>query len=280
MEVEFDNVSLVINRKTPIRKQILKNISFKLKEGKIYSFIGNAGSGKTSICELINGIIYPSSGKVRIGNFINDGTKIKNANLLRFSVGYVSKYKKDMFFNTTVKKELLFGMKYFKYKTNNKVLRATDALKIVGLNESYLNKKIKDLNLNEIKKIQISSVLTFNPKIILLDEPTIYMKSNEKKELMQILRYINQKYKKTIIIMSRDVDFVYKLKEDIFILSGGDTCISGNYTLLENEDKLSLYNLTPPNIVKFTNIAKKRGIDLWYYTDIKDLIKGVCNNVL
>lgn len=281
MEVEFSNVSLLINRNTYAEKLILDNISFELLSGKKYSFIGNSNSGKTIIGELINGTIRPTKGNVRIGDFINNGKKIENVNNLRFDVGIVYKNKEEMFFNKRVKDELEFAIKYFKYKTNKKNIRTIDALKIVGLSEEYLNKKIDDLSLSELKKVGIASVLIYNPKIIIMDEPSLHLNNREKNDLIRILNFINEKYNKTIIIMSRDTDFVYKFNSNIFILNNGKIVMKGDNNIFYNEKELEKYNLYSPEIIQFSNIVKEKyNKNFKYYNDIKDLIKGVCNDVL
>ena len=281
MEVEFNDVSLILNSRTYAEKLALNSVSFKLISGKKYSFVGNSGSGKSVIGDLINGIIKPTKGFVKIGKFVNDGTNVKDINNLRFDVGVVYKDKNDMFFNKKVKDELEFAMKFFKYKTNKKVVRSIDALKIVGLGEEYLNKKIEDLTLSESKKVGLASVLVYNPKIIVLDEPSLHLNDREKKELIRILNFINEKYDKTIVIMSRDVNFVYQFNSHVFILDNGSIVKYGDNEIFYDESKLKKYNISSPEIVQFSNIVRnKYNKNFKYYKDIKDLVKGVCNDVL
>ena len=281
MEIEFNSVSLVVNSRTYAEKLLLKNVSFKLESGKKYCFLGNSNSGKSVIGDLINGVVKPSKGSVRIGEFVNDGRNIKNVNSLRFDVGVVYKNKDDMFFNKKVKDELEFAMKFFKYKTNKKVVRSIEALKIVGLGEEYLNKNIDDLSLSEAKKVGLASVLVYNPRVIILDEPTLHFNSREKRELIRILNFINEKYGKTIIVMSRDVDFIYEFNSNILVLSNGELVMQGNNDIFYDENKLSKYDISSPLIVTFSNLVRsKYNKNFKYYKSVLDLVKGVCNDVL
>ena len=281
MEIEFDNVSLLVNRKTYAEKCLLNEVSFKLSGGGKYAFLGNSGAGKTAIAQLINGIMKPTKGKITIGSFVNDGTNIKNVTNLRFDIGVVYKNKDEMFFNKKVKSELEFAIKFFKYKTNKKNIRIVDALKIVGLSEDYLSKNVDDLSLSDAKKIGIASVLVYNPKVIILDEPSLHLNYREKKDLIRILNFINEKYNKTIIILSRDVNFVYEFNCNIFVLDNGRIALTGDNKLFYDELKLGEYNISSPDIVKFTNLVRgKYNKNFRYYKDVKDLIKGVCNDVL
>ena len=141
MEIKFNNVSLVTNLGTPLEKTMLNNVSFRLSGNKIYGILGNSNSGKTCIGELISALIKPTKGNVNVNEYLNNGKKIRNVNKLRLMVGYVNKNPYDMFICKTVKKELEFGMKYFKYRLNSIKMRPNDALKMVGLSEEYMDKE-------------------------------------------------------------------------------------------------------------------------------------------
>ena len=114
-----------------------------------------------------------------------------------------------------------------------------------------------------------------------MDEPSLHLNNREKNDLIRILNFINEKYNKTIIIMSRDTDFVYKFNSNIFILNNGKIVMKGDNNIFYNEKELEKYNLYSPEIIQFSNIVKEKyNKNFKYYNDIKDLIKGVCNDVL
>lgn len=278
MEIIFDKVTYKENINTPLEVTYLKNLTFKINENEITTILGDSESGKTKIGELINAVVSPTFGCVKIFDFINNGRRIKNINKLRMNVGYVPMNPSDILFNKTVKKELVFGMKYFKYKLNKKSIRCTESLKLVGLSESYLEKRISELSLTEQKKISLSSVLIFNPNIIILDEPTIGLGTKEKEDLKKLLLLLKEKYKKTIIIITKDTDFAYGITEKCHILSRGGLVASGDKNIMTNEELLKMYNLKLPEIIKFIKEANKKGIKLTLTDNILDLIKEVYRN--
>jgi len=275
MEIKFDKVSLVINAYTPLEKTILSNISFEIKEKGIYSFLGKSNSGKSAIGDLINALISPTKGKVTINEFINDGRKIKNINKLRFNTGYVFRNPYDMFFNKTVRNEIEFGMRYFKYKLKEKNYRAKDALKLVGLDESFLNMNPHDLNLTDAKKVALACTLIFNPDIIILDEPTIGLNNNDKKDLIRLLRMLKNRYNKLVIILSKDTDFCYGISDEIYIMEKTKLIAHGNKYILKDEQLLNAVGLKVPEIIKFINEANRKGHQINDYVNLLDLIKGV-----
>ena len=278
MEIIFDNVTYRENIKTPLKKTYLENVSFTIKEGTITSFIGNTESGKSKIGELINATVSPTYGAVKIFEFINNGRRIKNINKLRMNIGLVTMDPNKMLFNKTVKKELEFGINYFKYKINKKAIRCTEALTLVGLNSEYLNKKITDLTLTEKKKIALASVLIFNPKVIILDEPTIGLGTKEKDNLKKLINLLKEKYGKTIIILTKDTDFAYRVTDEAHLIYKGSIMASGDKNIMTNEILMEGYDLKLPEIVKFITLAQKRGINLTLTDNILDLIKEVYRN--
>lgn len=278
MEIKFENVTYKENIKTPLEKTHLKNINLTIKEKTITSILGDSSSGKTYIGELINASITPTFGSVKVLDFINSGRRIKDINTLRMNVGYVKMNPNTMLFNKTVKKELEFGIKYFKYKTDKKEIRCLDALKLIGLDKEYLNKKITDLNLIEKKKISLASVLVFNPKVIILDEPTIGLGTKEKEELKSLITILKEKYKKTIILLTSDTNFAYGITDETIILYKGNKISQGGKTLIEDITLLETYNLHVPEIIKFISSSNKKGVELTKTDNILDLIKEVYRN--
>lgn len=279
MEIKFDHVSFVIDSYTPLEKTIISDVSFEIKNPGIYSFIGRSNSGKTAIGDLINALIMPTRGRVKIGRFINDGRMIKNINKLRFQTGYVFKNPYDMFFNKTVKSEIEFGMKYFKYKLEKIDLRASDALKLVGLDDSYLNMNPHELTLVDAKKVALACALVYNPSILILDEYTAGLNSNDKKELIRLLRLLKNKYKKTIILLSKDTNFCYQITDYVYLMNLTKLVAFGGKELLRDIDALNQIGVEVPKIVTFIDECKKKGRYIHDYDNILDLIKGVYRDV-
>lgn len=279
MEIVFDHVTFVINNNTPLEKTILDDVSFTIEKPGIYSFVGASNSGKTAIGDLINALISPDEGAVKIGRFINDGRRIRNINKLRLETGYVFKNPYDMFINKTVEKELQFGMKYFKYKTDKMAIRVPDALKLVGLDESYLRLNPLRLTLVDAKKVALACVLIYNPSIIILDEFTTGLSHSDKEELMRLLRLLKNKYRKTIIMLSKDTSFCYTISDYVYLMKLTKIVAKGDRTLLEDSEVLENCGLKVPEIVTFVQACNKKGHEIDYYTNILDLIKGVYRDV-
>lgn len=278
MEITFNNVTYKENVRTPLEKTYLKNFSYTFKSGKVYSIIGDSDSGKEKIGLLINAVNKPLIGTIKIGKYLNDGKYIKNINGLRMNVGYLKENPNEFLFNKTVKSELEFGLKYFKYKLNKKNIRISEALKLVGLNEEYLKRRIDSLNISEKKKVSLASILIFNPGVIILEEPSIFLNYRDNEKLIKLIKLLKDKYNKTIILISKDTNLSYKVSDEIILLNKGSIVYAGNKSILEDEKVLNNINVDVPEIVKFINISNKFDANLTYTSNILDLIKEVYRN--
>ncbi len=278
MEITFNNVTYKENVRTPLEKTYLKNFSYTFTSGKVYSIIGDSDSGKEKIGLLINAVNKPLIGTIKIGKYLNDGKYIKNINGLRMNVGYLKENPNEFLFNKIVKSELEFGLKYFKYKLNKKNIRISEALKLVGLNEEYLKRRIDSLNISEKKKVSLASILIFNPGVIILEEPSIFLNYRDNEKLIKLIKLLKDKYNKTIILISKDTNLSYKVSDEIILLNKGSIVYAGNKSILEDEKVLNNINVDVPEIVKFINISNKFDAKLTYTSNILDLIKEVYRN--
>ncbi|MEG2457550.1 MAG: energy-coupling factor ABC transporter ATP-binding protein [Bacilli bacterium] len=281
MEIVFDNVVVEANRNTLLSKILVDGVNLNIEENKITAILGNSNSGKTVIGELINAVVSPTSGKVFIGDYVNDGSRIKDINFLRMSIGFVPQSPKDTFISKTVYKELLTGMEYFNYKSQKKAVRAEDAMKLVGLPENLKYEDPMKLSISEARRLSIGCVLTFNPKVIILDEPSIGLNTRDINNLIRLINLMKKRYKKTIIILSKDTDFLYKIAEEVIVMKESKVIRSGGREILEDSSFLTNNNFKVPFSVSFVDMMKtKNNVIIDYSSDIKDIVKGVCRNVL
>ena len=278
MEVRFNNVGYMYNKGSQFENNVLKEINLDLKNGKVHAIVGKSGSGKTTILELIDGLINPTSGSVDVGSYrLENDKKLKNINDLRVKVGLVFQSPEEQFFCKTVKQEIEFGMNVFNYKTNTIEKRVIDALKMVGLNENYLEMDPFKLSHGEMRSVAIASVLAFNPKVIVLDEPTVGLDSASKKNLIRLIKMLKNRYSKNIIVVSHDTDFLLKICDTVNVLEDGKIILSGNkYDVFSNEKVMKKNHIKVPKIIEFSNLVKKKkGIKIGYRDEINDLIKDI-----
>lgn len=246
----------------------LKNINYEFEEGKITSVVSSSGSGKTILSYLISGIEKPTSGTV-INNY--EGREI----------GYVFQNAEESFIFNTVREELIFGLRKYNYKTDNLNKRIEDTLKMIGLPLTYLDRSPFELSSGEKELLSIAVVLSLNPKLIIIDEPTIYLDNKREEYLIKLLKKLEKSYNKTIIIFSSDIEFISKVTDNYLILKNGKIISDGtSKELLLSSDKIKKSGVEIPKIIDFINTVKKqKNIDLEPTFDIKELMKDIYRNV-
>lgn len=262
MEIELKNVCFSYEKINYKTKEILKDINMKLENGKITAIIGKSGSGKTTLLELIDSILIPTNGQINI----EDVNK----------VGFLFQFPEEQFFNKTVKKELEVILKLSGYKKDIEK-RIIDSLEMVNLNSEYLDKNPFHLSSGEKRKLALAAVLILNPKVILLDEPTIGLDDKSKQEMIKLIRMLKNRYNKTILIATHDMNFIHKIADYIYVLNNKKIIMEGDkYTVFKQEEKLNKIKIKVPNLISFSNkVQKQKKIKIGYRDDINDLIKDI-----
>lgn len=267
MAIKFNNVSY---------KDKLKNITYTFKENEITCLIGSSGSGKTLLSYLILGLVNLSEGTISVfGNIIDKGTN--DFTYIRRNIGYVFQEPVEEFFTTSVREELEFGLKNNKFKLDKLDKQISLALKMVGLNEDYLSRNPFTLSAGEREKLAIAIALSLNPKAIILDEPSIYLDDKSIDELINLIKKINEKYNKTIIIITNDISLVMKLNCNILLLKKGKLALDiTSDKLLDNIDILKKSNMEIPLILEFIkNLEKIKNKKFTRTLDIEKLVKEI-----
>lgn len=258
--------------KYPEQDYILSDVNLIIKPNIITGIIGPNGSGKTTLVEIIDGLLKPVKGIVKY----NKKEKINPKD-----IGYIFQNPKNQFFSKTVKEELELGAKINNYKLDVLDKRVLDVLKIVKLDKEILDKNPLTLSNSEAKKIAIASILMYNPKLIILDEPTLNLDDKSKDEFIKLIKMLKNRYNKTIIIISHDIDLLHKIVDNVVLLNEGKIVLEGNkYDVFKDSKTLKKYGLLPPKVIMFSNkVLNKKGIKLGYRDEINDLIKDIYRNV-
>lgn len=276
MEVIFRNVSFLYNHGLKNEKQALKDINLCFDSNLIHGIIGPIGSGKSTMLELMNGITKPTSGDIVVGKY-ELHKKNFDFNKFRYDVGLVYQFPEKQFFCNTVGEEIAFSQKVFNKKNKYLKSKVIKMLKMVGLDETYINRSPFSLNGGEKRRVAIASVLISNPKLLIMDEPTIGLDNNSKKKLMKLLCTLKTKYLKTIIIVTHDVDMLYEIVDNVVVLSKGKVIKEGSkLEVFGDVDYLNKNNTPIPNVVKVEKmIYDQLGIDLGYLPNMNSLVRSI-----
>lgn len=196
---------------------VFENINYEFEQGKMYAIKGKSGSGKTTLLSLITGLE-----KCTEGNVLYDGKNLKKMNLDIYrntDIGIVFQ-SYNLLPSLTAIENIMLSMDISKIKVKNKKEKALELMKSVGLSEEHANRKILKLSGGEQQRIAIARSLSYNPKIIIADEPTGNLDKDTENEILKIFENLAKKENKCIIIVTHSqnvcdkVDVVYELKKN------------------------------------------------------------------
>ena len=265
MEIILKNVTY--NYKN---KKLLNKVNLKIEANKITGITGNY---KTLLCELLDGI-KPFDGEIIIGDI---PIVKENLKTVRKVVSLIHQDYESQFFTNNVKEEMLFLISRLSYKPKDINKKMLQSLKIVGLNEKILNSNISELSDYEKKLFQIAVSIIYNPDIIIFDEVLKNLDRISSKKIIHLIEDLKDKYNKTIIISSNDINTLYEITDNMVILKNGRIFAADktNTIYIDIKDK----DIDIPDLVMFTRLAKTKKVKLSYHKDIRDLIKDVYKHV-
>ena len=230
----------------PSGVEALKGISLTIQNGEFVAIMGQNGAGKTTLVKHFNGLLKPTKGKVLIDEV--DTTKVSVATLAR-NVGFVFQNPDHQLFSETVEDEIAFALKNFGFKENVTKRRVTWALNLLGLTQ-YRKTSPFMLSGGERKRVALASVLAWNPKILILDEPTIGQDYQQKEKLRQFILQMKAQ-RKTIIIVTHDVEFVAECNPRVLLMLEGKVVADGEARkVLTNLEILTQASIVPPQIAQ------------------------------
>ena len=207
-----------------------------------------------------------------VGNylsFLSDLSENKN-------VGYIK--KNEYYFTNYVYDELLLSLNKYEKELTDADKRIKKVIKVFDLSEDFLDREISSLSKGEKRLLSYLRVFIYNPKIILIDEPLKNLDYKYEKMVLNYLRELKNKYNKTIIIASNNVNVIYENTDKTLIISD-EPLFKSTKDIFTDDDILKKYKLYVPNLVMFVKKAKKKDKSINYYTDIRDLMKDVYRNV-
>jgi len=224
----------------------LLGVNLKIEDGEFVAIMGQNGAGKTTLVKHMNGLLKPTRGRVLVDGV--DTRRVSVAWLAR-KVGLVFQNPDHQLFSETVEEEISFALRNFGYDRKTIKRRVEWALKMLDL-ERYRKVSPFMLSGGERKRVALASVLAWDPKIIILDEPTIGQDYMQKEKLRQFILQLNQQGK-TIIVVTHDVEFIAECNPRIILMKQGRIMVSGKAEeILTNEDLVKEASITLPEIAK------------------------------
>ncbi|WP_126424819.1 energy-coupling factor transporter ATPase [Brevibacillus marinus] len=227
MQIAFENVSYVYGKGTPFEKQALSDVSLTIPAGTYVGIIGHTGSGKSTLIQHLNGLLKPSSGVIRVGDWsITPDTK--RTLELRKRVGLVFQYPEHQLFEETVLQDVAFGPRNMGLPEELALLRAREALETVGLPAAqWQDRSPFQLSGGQMRRVAIAGVLAMQPKVLVLDEPTAGLDPAGRKEILEAIYRIHKEQKMTTILVTHSMEEAARFADQLIVMAGGRVVMQG-----------------------------------------------------
>ena len=266
MEIVFENVDFIYQPNSPFSHQALKDISLTIKDGDYAAFIGHTGSGKSTLLQHLNGILRPTSGTVRIGDFELTTKKNNEIKSLRRKVGVVFQYPEHQLFEETVEKDILFGPKNFVMDVEEAKNNLPTILEEVVLPTDVLQRSPFELRGGQMRRVAIAGVLITEPNVLILDEPTAGLDPRGRKQIMSLIDSLHKKKRMTIILVTHHMEDVLRHANQAFVLNKGELVMQGEpVEVFQEEERLRKIGLGIPEELQLINQLKQTlGLPITY----------------
>ncbi|MGD0028204.1 MAG: ATP-binding cassette domain-containing protein [Candidatus Bathyarchaeia archaeon] len=226
--------------------EALKGISMIIRDGEFVAIMGQNGAGKTTLVKHFNGLLKPTKGQVFVDEV--DVSKVSVATLSK-NVGFVFQNPDHQLFSETVEEEISFALRNFGFKEDVIENRVTWALNLLGLTQ-YRKTSPFMLSGGERKRVALASVLAWDPKILILDEPTIGQDYQQKEKLRQFIMQMKTQ-ERTIIMVTHDVEFVAECNPRVLLMREGKIIADGEAkNILTDPEVLNAASIVPPQIAQ------------------------------
>ena len=237
MGITLENVSFTYQEGTPLSSSALTDVSLTIEDGSYTALIGHTGSGKSTILQLLNGLLVPSKGSVRVFQFAE-----------------------NQIFEETVLKDVAFGPQNFGVSEEEAKKIAREKLALVGIDESLFERSPFELSGGQMRRVAIAGMLAMEPTVLVLDEPTAGLDPLGRKELMTLFKKLHLAGM-TIVLVTHLMDDVAEYADQVYVMEKGCLIQSGkpsevfqDVTFMEN------VQLGVPKITAFCKRLADRGV--------------------
>ena len=261
MGIALENVSFTYQEGTPLASAALLDVSLTIEDGSYTALIGHTGSGKSTILQLLDGLLVPSQGSVRVfDTLITSTSKNKDIRQIRKQVGLVFQFAENQIFEETVLKDVAFGPQNFGVSEEDAEQIAREKLALVGIDESLFDRSPFELSGGQMRRVAIAGILAMEPAILVLDEPTAGLDPLGRKELMNLFKKLHQSGM-TIVLVTHLMDDVAEYANQVYVMEKGRLVKGGKPSdVFQDVVFMEKVQLGVPKITAFCKRLADRGV--------------------
>jgi len=276
MLISLKNITHIYQQDKPV--VALDNINLDIKKKEFIGLVGHTGSGKSTLVQLLNGLIKPTRGQVEIEN-VDITTGEVNLKKIRQKIGLVFQYPEHQLFEETVYEDVAFGPRNLNLAPEEIRKRVKDSLGLVEMDFSkFKDRSPFNLSGGQQRRVAIAGVLAMNPQVLILDEPSAGLDPRGRDQLINLLYHLHHELEMTIILISHRMEEIARLATRVIVMDHGKLVLNGTPAeVFAQREKLQQLALDLPQITEILYRLKKKGFNV--RTDIFS-ISGAAREIL
>lgn len=263
MRIEVEDLTYVYEHGGPNEVTAVDDVSLTIESGEFVGVIGHTGSGKSTLVQLLNGLLKPSSGQVLIDgrNIWSEKDGLATA---RQKVGLVFQYPEDQFFEETIFDEVAFGPRNMKLASQQVKTRVLHALEVVGLDApDLLARSPFRLSGGQKRRVAIASILAMQPELLILDEPTAGLDPGGRRQIMDSIFEVYSTSSMGVLLISHDMEMLGRYAKRLIVMHEGRLVMDGPVSqIFAQRNALLQLRLDVPDVVLLVQELKDRGFEL------------------
>lgn len=260
--IKLNDVTHVYMEGGPFEKVAVKNINLHLKAGEFIGLMGHTGSGKSTLIQIIAGLIKPEEGTVEIDGEVLH-SKECNMRKMRFKIGLVMQYPEYQLFEETVFKDIAFGPSNMGLSQDEIKRRVENAAELVGVTKDLFDKSPFELSGGQKRRVAIAGILAMEPKLLILDEPTAGLDPKGREEILQRISELHKRLGITVIFVSHSMENIASMADRIVVMNQGSIVMEGTPDeIFKRADSLNEIGLSVPQITEVCDRLREKGFPL------------------
>ena len=275
--LKLENVSFVYSKGTPFQLVALDNVNVEFEKGKITGLIGHTGSGKSTLVNLLNGLLRPTEGRVLLaGEDIWE--KPKEIAKIRYRVGLVMQYPEYQLFDETVRADIGFAPRNLGLSSEEIDERVREAAEFAGITDDMLDKSPFELSGGQKRRAAIAGILAMRPEVLVLDEPAAGLDPRGRREILGGLCNYVKKNDASIILVSHSMEDMASYCDNVVVMNHARVYKTGTVDeIFSCAEELEDIGLNVPAVARIAARLKKEGIaldgELYTVSGVKEAIK-------
>lgn len=256
-----ENLVQVYGAGTPFERTAVDHVSFELYENEFIGVIGHTGSGKSTLIQMLNGLMKPTSGTVYFQEEDVWAKKYDRRNL-RANVGLVFQYPEYQLFEETVEKDIAFGPKNMGLSEEEIARRVKEAMDVTGLSDKLRNKSPFELSGGQKRRVAIAGILAMRPRVLILDEPTAGLDPKGCNEILANVRAYQKEESATVILVSHSMEDIAANAGRVMVLEQGSLkMFDDTRSVFARGEELLAMGLNVPQITRVFLTLKQKGYE-------------------